>query len=150
LRSMIFRWKISATIEFVTEVDESAGCELVLAYDIETNRQVSAGFTGANWALFSIREWLSTGSREGRGEVPHWAPYAVGGDRANLKVGRGYQLEATLLGSRVTLLIDGVHVASANLPSTWHRAQQVGIWCFTQKRDIKRAQHIVKQLELEP
>jgi hypothetical protein len=123
--------KISATIEFVDEIDESGGCELVLAYDVETNKQVSAGIPGANWAMYSIREWLSGSSNEGRGEVPHWAPYAVGGDRANLKVGRVYQIEARIFGSRVTLHLDGVHVASATLPSSWHRAQQVGVWCMS-------------------
>jgi len=122
--------KITATIEFVGEINETDGCELVLAYDVETNRQISAGIVGANWAMYSIREWTGNG-RESRGEVPRWVPYAVGGDRANLKPGRRYQLEARIFGSRVTLHIDGVHVASANLPSTWQGAQQVGVWCMS-------------------
>lgn len=121
--------RVTAEIEFFDEIDESAGCELVLAYEIDTGRQISAGITGADWTLYAIREMNPVIDRRAGSEGPQWVPYAIAGDRSNLEGHRKYNLEVRIVGSRISLHVNRVHVASANLPTPRSQPRQAGIWC---------------------
>jgi hypothetical protein len=120
---------VSATATFRGDVADAA-CELIVSFEVESKGQISAGITSASWALFAIREWVAAGSlgRGGATDVPRWVPYAAGGDRTHLRLDKPYHLEVRAVGSRIALYIDGVHVASASLP-TRSQPRQVGIWC---------------------
>lgn len=50
------------------------------------------------------------------------------GSGANLEAGRRYHVECRVRGSFVTLRVDGVDVAMANLPVSLPQSQ-VGLWC---------------------
>lgn len=56
--------------------------------------------------------------------------YDVAGDRRNLRDETWYELEVRLAGSRVTLHVDGVHVATGKLPRAQNQPRQVGLWCM--------------------
>jgi len=119
---------VRADVKFTSRALESA-CELIISYDIETRGLISAGITGFNWTLFSIREWQPFRPGSALGAEPRWVPYAFAGDRRNLKNNVWYALEVRVDGSRVTLHVDDVHVATASLPQALNPPRQVGIWC---------------------
>src|SRR5437762_3177900 len=58
-----------------------------------------------------------------------WADHELSGDRTNLKAGVAYEIGVTVLGSSITLDVDGVQVATATLPSAPNQARQIGIFC---------------------
>ncbi len=121
--------RITADVTF-EEIGPSSGCEIVVGFDVETKGYISAGITGFEQFMFSIREW-SPGMQASQitGEQSRWIPYSVGGDRSNLRAGRAYRLEVSVSGSRLSLSIDGVTVASTVLRTWANRPRQVGLWC---------------------
>lgn len=123
---------ISAEVMF-EELGSNSGFELILGYDIETRGFLAAGIPGYDFALFSIRQW-HPGTDQGSqapSEQPRWVPYYLGGDRGFLKPKQTYTLEASIRGSRVSLELDGVHVASASLREAPNKPRQVGLWCLS-------------------
>jgi hypothetical protein len=121
--------RISAEVTF-EELGPSSGCEIVVGFDVETKSYVSAGITGFEQFMFSIREWSPPPqASQIPGEQPRWVPYSVGGDRSNLRAGRPYRVDVSVSGPRLSLSIDGVHLASALLRSWANRPKQVGFWC---------------------
>jgi len=137
---------MAADVVFENSTDETA-CEFILAYNVDTKGQVTAGL-GGGWSMFSIREWLPSASSA---EQSRWVTFDASGDRRNLKPGKSYHLEAQLLGSRVSLSVDGVAVASARLPGPTPQRAQVGLFCLGQhsirvsnlKLDTKKAQAFI-------
>jgi hypothetical protein len=121
---------ISATVSF-SKVGVASGCELLLGYDIERRAFISAGITGSEEALFAIREWHpGAQGAQAPADQPRWVPYMVGGDRSFLRAGQLYNLKVALLGSRLTLEIDGVSVAAAYVRSPFNTPRPTGIWCL--------------------
>jgi len=132
---------VSTTVEF-EEVGPSTGCEIVVDYDVDTKGFVSAGVTGFEFGMFSIREWYpGAGGTQGQADQPRWIPYSIAGDRANLRAHQKYELKATLYGSRLTLEVDGVAVAVATLRATRTGRHQIGLWFLSHSsitvRDFK-------------
>jgi hypothetical protein len=125
---MLSNGVMTADVKFAARAIDSA-CELVLNYDVETRGFISAGITGYNWTLYAVREWVPANPAAALTSEPRWIPYAIAGDRRNLKDDVWYHIEVRVFGSRVTLHIDGVHVATANLPRALNPPRQVGIWC---------------------
>jgi len=95
---------LSATIEF-DEVDVDTGCELLPYYDPNSRFSVNAGLGGA-FSMFSVRQFDGT----------KWTTHKIGGDRANLRPHRKYQVRVVVRGSRVTVTVDEVNVLSVDLP----------------------------------
>lgn len=108
---------ITAEIEF-EDVDVEAGtaCSIIFYYNLATSNFATAGLGGA--ALYYITEFAG-----GR-----WITYAVAGDPKNLKSKRKYIVKISIIGSYITLNVDGVDVLSSILPVTLPQTQ-VGIWC---------------------
>ena len=122
---------ISAEIEF-TDPSPPGICELILYHDPGTRRMVTAGL-GVDPAMFEVRHF--NGER--------WYIDAASGDRENLQPGKRYHVAITLRGSWVLMTVDGVDVASVNLPMFLPKSQ-VGVWCLGSK-DI-----IVRNLNIDP
>jgi hypothetical protein len=113
---------ISANIEFEA-VDEDTTCELLVAYDVDNNHFMNAGLGPESWAMFGIREYRGP-------RIPNsWFNYRTAGTRTNLKPHRRYHLNADFLGALVTLAIDGVTVASAEVTSPLGKPRPVGLFC---------------------
>jgi hypothetical protein len=109
--------KIAADIEF-DAIDEYSACEIMFFYDPSTALFVTAGIGAVT--LYAIRRFQNQ-------RVIHGAT----GDRKNLVARKKYQLEVTVIGSSVSLRVDGIVVLSVNLP--YHIPQsQVGIWCASE------------------
>lgn len=109
---------ITAEIEFDdANVEEGTACSIIFYYNLATRDFATAGLGGA--ALYYITEFVG-----GR-----WTPStAVAGDPKNLKSKRKYIVKISVIGSYVTLNVDGVDVLSYILPVTFPQTQ-VGIWC---------------------
>jgi hypothetical protein len=125
--------RIEATV-FFDDV-EGATAEIIVAYDVETKGFIAAGLGGHNLGMFVIREWIpippkGTGGTEVQ---PRWVNHEITGDRANLKANTRYRLRASMTGSRVTLHVNDVHVASAQLSSVLAPGRQTGLWCRCSK-----------------
>jgi hypothetical protein len=114
---------VSAEVELSSVTDETV-CELVVAYDPNASHLVTAGLGGAVWAMFGIREYGGP-TTQGKG----WWQHQGRGERASLKAGKPYRLAAKFYGANVTLEIDGVTVASAEVTSPTGRDRQVGLLC---------------------
>lgn len=112
---------LSATIEF-EEVSERTTCEFILFYEPASSWMVTAGL-GGSAGMFSIRHF----------DGKQWTYHRSSGDRVNMKVRRKYNLKAAVRGSRVSLNLDGVDVASFDLPYRLPESQ-VGIWCLSHGR----------------
>lgn len=106
---------ISANVRFQA-VDEDSACEIILGYDPNDGSMITAGI-GPGPNMFGIR----------RLERERWEVLASAGDRRNLKAGI-YKLSVGVVGSRVTLTVNGVDVCHAMVPVVWSTAQ-AGIWC---------------------
>ena len=106
---------ISAKIEF-TDVAVPAACELILYYDPVRRYLVTAGL-GSDF-MFAVRHFDNNG----------WQLHGCAGFRQNLRPGNPYHVTATLKGSWVRLIVDGVDVISVNLPFALPPSQ-VGVWC---------------------
>lgn len=119
--------RLSADVRF-SAVTAMSVCEFILAYEPNTKRQLVAGIGGGS-GMFSIREFgPSDGGAPGEAG---WSNFEIAGDRANLTPKRTYHMEANVVGSKVALTIDGVHVASTVLRNAAsRRSSQVGIFCL--------------------
>lgn len=109
---------ITAEIEFDdVDVGTAPSCSIIFYYNLATRDFITAGLGGA--ALYYIAEFAG-----GR-----WTPSAiVAGDPKNLKPKTKYIVKISLIGSYITLNVDGVDVLSYILPVTLPQTQ-VGIWC---------------------
>jgi hypothetical protein len=112
---------LSADVEF-EDVTEESICELSVSYDAGGQHLVNAGLGGDIPSLFAIREF-------GVPKPQEWDYRHVGGNRASLRKQKSYRLEARFVGAIVTLRIDGVQVASAQVASPLGRPRQVGVFC---------------------
>lgn len=119
--------RLRASVKF-DEITPHSVCELVVGHDLRTKGQVTVGLGGSG-ALFSIREWQPAATPQQTGGS--WANYELLGDRANLKPGLTYKIGVRVLGSNITLDVDGVQVATATLPSAINQPRQVGVFCVS-------------------
>ena len=109
--------KISADVEF-DAVDEYSACDIILFYEPITRFFVTAGI-GAAGSLYTIRHFKD-----------QWGIHGQVGERKNLFPKRKYQLEVTVIGSSVSLRVDGIVVLSLYLPYQVSQSQ-VGLWCMS-------------------
>lgn len=123
----IVNGRITATVSFA-DVNNRLACELILGHDVSTQAQVTAGLGGSG-ALFSIREWIPGPSSPSSGGG-RWSNLQLGGDRSNLAPGVPYELSAEIIGSRVSLDVDGVRVAEATLERAVNKPRQLGVFCL--------------------
>jgi hypothetical protein len=107
---------ISCEIEFGSSTD-TEGCELILYYHAPTKAFITAGLGTAG--LAAIRTW--TGNE--------WIVHASAGDKKELVPKRRYQLSVSVIGSKVTIAVDGINVLTQNLPIPMPTGQ-AGIWCI--------------------
>lgn len=115
--------EISADVTFET-MDDMTGCELVFSWDAATQLEVFAGISPHRATAFEICSFaFPTPSREASRFV-----HRAGGSRSGLKAGGNLKLKVAVWGSRVTLSVDGVEVATASIPDLAGR-RQVGIKC---------------------
>jgi len=108
---------ISGKIEFLSSI-ENDGCEFILYYHPPTKAFTMAGLGGAS-SLCSVQTW--TGNQ--------FITHASAGEKSQLETGRPYDLRVTVVGSRITVTIDGVDVLVTNLPIPLPTGQ-AGIWCM--------------------
>jgi hypothetical protein len=98
---------ITADIEF-TSRDYHPSCELILWHEPNTPNMLVAGMGGGGF-MFSIRSFNSAiGDSK-------WTNYATAGSAEYLESGRVYRIVVELQGSRITMKVDGVVVATTNL-----------------------------------
>lgn len=109
---------IAAEIEF-DNIDASTGCSIIFYYDSAQSSFAIAGL--GNGQLYSIRSFY-----QGR-----WTTYSFAGDPKNLKSGKKYKLQISVLGSNVILNVDGVNVLSFLLPVSLPQSQ-IGLWCCSE------------------
>jgi Nucleoside 2-deoxyribosyltransferase len=115
--------QLRATVKF-SEVTVHSVCELIVAYDPHTQRQISVGLGGSS-AMFSIREWIPSPTPQTSGK---WVNHNLTGDRSNLHAGVEYQLQVSIQGSSISLDVNDVQVTAATLPAVPNQAQQVGLF----------------------
>jgi len=106
------------------QVTGDSVCEIVVSYDANARHLVTAGLGGSDGALYTIREFGGA-----KTDGPGWWKHRFLGDRANLRAGAKYRLEARFRGATVTLTLDGVLVASADVTSPLGQERQVGVFC---------------------
>lgn len=107
---------IQATIRFV-DLTERAACALILYHHPPTGGFVTAQLGGLE--LCSVRSW---GGNE-------WTVFAAQGPADQLLPGKDYEFAAEVVGSRVTVSLDGIRTLSTNLPFLLPRGH-VGIWAL--------------------
>lgn len=117
--------RVCAKVKF-EEITPFSVCELIVGYDLRTEGLVTAGL-GGNGAMFGIREWLPGGTPQQGGGT--WKNWKLGGNRANLKPNVLYGVGVRVLGSSVTLDVDGVEVVTATLAAATSQPRQVGVFC---------------------
>lgn len=110
--------KITADVEF-DAIDEYSACEIILFYEPKTRFFVTAGVGAAHY-LYTIRQFQNN----------QWIYHGQVGERKNLIANRKYHLEVTVIGSNISLRVDGIFVLSSNLPYQIPQSQ-VGIWCIS-------------------
>jgi hypothetical protein len=108
---------IRASVEF-SVVDEKSTFEMILWYDPATENMLTAGM-GAGGYMSSIRLYNKSSLEQ------KWTTFASSGDARNLQPGKTYDLAVSLRGSRITLVINGVHSATFDLKFSL-RPTQVG------------------------
>lgn len=106
---------VSGEVEFATV--ENDACEFILYYHPSTQGFTTAGIGGGG--LCSVRSW--TGSQ--------WITHATTGERTQLRANHFYNLRVSVVGSRVTVTIDGVDALVTTLPFSLPRGQ-TGVWCM--------------------
>jgi len=114
--------KISARIRF-DEISQYSSCGILMFYQPTGPIFLTAGIGGGG-ALFSVRSFI--------GSIGRWNFLAGSGDRANLEANRDYSLLVNVVGSRLTLTVDGVDVIMTILPFLPSQGQ-AGIWCLDVK-----------------
>ncbi len=105
---------IEGVVQF-KEISEYSSCQIIVSYQPASSAFVVAGIDKEQ--MFSIRSFFGK-----------WMYHSSGGERSNLIAGVDYHIKAHVMGSRLTLTVDGVNVLVANLPFTLPY-NQVGIWC---------------------
>jgi len=105
---------IEGTVRF-KEIGADSACQFIVSYQPVTNAFVAAGI--GKEAMFVIRSFYGK-----------WTYHSSGGDRSSLVADRDYMIKVQVIGSRLTLTVDGVDVLVTNLPSVLPH-NQVGIWC---------------------
>jgi hypothetical protein len=128
---------VSLDIQF-KDVDPLTTAEVILHHDPITDEMLTAGL-GANGVLVNVRYWTRSGSPETlqqqtglKGEdTPKWKILRMVGDRRMLVKDRKYHLEVRVRGAYVRVELDGVEIASANLPFQLS-GKQVGLFCQSQ------------------
>lgn len=118
---------VQAEVEFETVIDASI-CELAIAYDVNARHLVTAGLGSQPWAMFGVREFGGPRRRDG------WWDHRVAGSRASLRPKTKYALRMELKGALVSLAVDGVAVASAEVTSPQGSARQVGLLCRSESK----------------
>lgn len=119
---------LTAAVRFV-EISPNSVCELIVAHDLRTKGQITAGLGGSG-AMFSIREWLPAQTPQQTGGS--WVNYELAGDRANLRAGTTYQLVVRLHGSNLVLEVDGVEVAATGLQAAPNQPRQIGVFAVSE------------------
>jgi hypothetical protein len=104
------------------EMTKDSICELTVVYDANAQHLVTAGLGSEDWAMYGIREF-------GGPRPSKWWGHRVAGERGNLKAGQSYHLEADFRGTNVSLRVDGVQVAAAEVSSPLGRPRQAGLFC---------------------
>lgn len=120
--------ELGAKVRF-DEISDHSVCELFVAHDLNTKGQITAGL-GGGLGLFSVREWKPVTQQQSGQSGWSWYNHEVLGDRANLKANIEYEIVVRVLGSNISLAVDGVDVANATLPSVPNQPRQVGIFCL--------------------
>jgi hypothetical protein len=120
---------ITAEIEFEA-LEEMPVAEIVIGFDHNTKYMNVVGF-GGGIAMLSIREF---GAQTGPDAQGKWIDHKSFGDRANLRAKKKYHLAIALLGSRLTVEVDGVRMAEQSDPWIRNKPNQVGIFCQSSKR----------------
>lgn len=108
---------ISVDVKF-KGIHESSSADIVLFHDPENSYTLNAGIS--NLGLFSIRHFDTK-----------WTYHARRGDLNAIVSNRTYHLEASLHGSTVTLIVDGVEVLQHTIPFSLPQGQ-VGLFCVDQ------------------
>jgi hypothetical protein len=121
---------LTAEVKF-DEVSQNSVCELIVAHDLRTKGQITAGLGGSR-AMFSIREWVPAQTPQQTGGS--WVDYELAGDRTNLQAGRTYQLVVRLQGSSLVLEVDGVEVCAAWLSAAPNQPRQIGIFAVNESQ----------------
>jgi hypothetical protein len=111
---------VSADFAF-SEVSDDSIAEIAVAYDINARHIVDAGIGGDRFSMFCVREFGP--------DKAEWNNHTVGGVRAGIRRDTTYHVDASFRGNVVTLRIDGVPVATAEVTSPLGRPRQVGIFC---------------------
>jgi hypothetical protein len=106
------------------EVTKDSVCEIVVSYDANAARLAATGLGGFEKAMYTIREFGAQTTPGGG-----WWNHKMVGERANLHAGVSYHLEAKFRGANVTLSVDGIVVASADVTSPKGQERQVGVFC---------------------
>lgn len=122
---------ISGEVEFTTSIKNEA-CAFILYYHPPTKAFTMAGM-GAEGALCSIQTW--TGSQ--------WLTHSSAGDKHQIKIGHRYNLRIAVVGSRITVNLDGVDVVITDLPFPLPSGQ-AGIWCMG-GTDIRISRYNIKR-----
>ena len=114
---------IEATVRFL-EVTAFSACQIIASYRPETRAFLTAGIGAGSGAdsMFVVRTFI-----EGR-----WHYHGDTGVRSLLESNRDYHLKVEVVGSRLSLRVDGVEVIAKVLPFTIPH-NQAGIWC----QDVK-------------
>lgn len=112
---------ISARIRFETATQYSA-CQILMFYEPSGPYFITTGI-GGHGSLFSVAMFAP--SQAGQNA---WQILTTTGDRNNLKDGHEYDLAVEVVGSQLTLFVDGVAVLKSVLPFIPPEGQ-VGIWC---------------------
>ena len=121
---------LTAQVTF-DEVSPNSVCELIVAHDLRTKGQITAGLGGSG-AMFSIREWVPAQTPQQTGGS--WVNYELSGDRVNLQAGTTYLLAVRLQGSSVVLEVDGVEVAATGLPAAPNQPRQIGVFAVSENQ----------------
>ncbi len=121
---------LTAAVRF-DEVSQNSVCEIIVAHDLRTKGQITAGLGGSG-AMFSIREWVPAQTPQQTGGS--WTNYELAGDRSNLRADTTYQVVVRLQGSSLVLEVDGVEVAATGLPAAPNQPRQVGVFAVNESQ----------------
>ncbi|MBN2060568.1 MAG: hypothetical protein JW882_09155 [Deltaproteobacteria bacterium] len=108
---------ISGEIEFTTSIENEA-CGFILYFHPSTKAFTMVGL-GAGGALCSVQTWSGN----------QWVIHSSAGEKLQLKTGHPYNLQASVVGSRVTVNLEGVDVVITDLPFPLPTGQ-AGVWCM--------------------
>jgi len=139
--------RISAQIEF-DEVDYRSMADILIQYDPASEELLSVSLGGGGTSFVSLRLWTTIQNEAN--QTPNqrapkaWKYLRSGGERANLSAKRPYNLEILVRGSAITLIIDGVEIATEVLPFQLP-GKQVGVFAAGHK-DIHFRNFIVEPI----